>query len=105
MITLSTGAFSLLESAQNLQPKVPRWLRSAQQASLQHKLLLRERGEATAVSARRAVFGPKQLAAKVQHLKSIRGHRMPVYCIVYDRTGEYVITGADDRMVKVRAAP
>lgn len=29
------------------------------------------------------------------------GHLSAVYCVLFDRTGKYVITGADDLLVKV----
>lgn len=29
------------------------------------------------------------------------GHLSSVYCVLYDKTGKYVITGADDLLVKV----
>ena len=31
----------------------------------------------------------------------MRGHRSAVYCTIYDRTGRWLITGADDRLLKV----
>lgn len=32
------------------------------------------------------------------------GHLSAVYCVLFDRTGQYVITGADDLLVKVWSA-
>lgn len=39
---------------------------------------------------------------RIKHLKTISGHRgHPVFCLKWDMRGEYVITGADDSMLKV----
>jgi len=32
----------------------------------------------------------------------VRGHSFAAYCVVMDGTGRHVITGSDDRLVKVR---
>lgn len=34
----------------------------------------------------------------------MRGHRAAVYCIAFDRSGRYIITGSDDRLVKVSSS-
>ena len=38
-------------------------------------------------------------------LASITGHRSPVYCCCFDRTGRRLVTGADDFNVKIWAMP
>lgn len=43
----------------------------------------------------------QQCARKMQHHKTIRGHKLAVYCIAFDRAGRNIITGSDDRLVKV----
>lgn len=43
------------------------------------------------------------LLSRMQHLKTIRGHRLPVYCLAFDRSGRWLFTGSDDRIVKVSA--
>lgn len=39
--------------------------------------------------------------SKLQLYRHTLGHLSAVYCVLYDRTGKYVITGADDLLVKV----
>lgn len=46
----------------------------------------------------------QQFAGQMQHHKTIRGHKLAVYCIAFDRAGRHVITGSDDRLVKVNCA-
>ncbi|KAL5289713.1 BRWD3 family protein [Megaselia abdita] len=38
---------------------------------------------------------------KTQLLKRTVGHLSSVYCVLFDRTGRYIITGADDLLVKM----
>lgn len=58
--------------------------------------------------ARGALPGPghcfasrQQRVRQMQHHKTIRGHKLAVYCIAFDRAGRHIITGSDDRLVKV----
>lgn len=44
----------------------------------------------------------QQRVRQMQHHKTIRGHKLAVYCIAFDRAGRHIITGSDDRLVKVR---
>ncbi|KAL1190949.1 Dynein assembly factor with WD repeat domains 1 [Cardamine amara subsp. amara] len=44
---------------------------------------------------------PSTMVQKMQNIKRLRGHRNAVYCALLDRSGRYVITGSDDRLVKV----
>lgn len=39
----------------------------------------------------------------LKHLKTVRGHRSPVYCLTIDRVGRLAVTGADDTIIKVCA--
>ncbi|XP_042055217.1 bromodomain and WD repeat-containing protein 1-like isoform X3 [Salvia splendens] len=48
-----------------------------------------------------AIAKPSTMVQKMQNLKSVRGHRNAVYCAIFDRSGRYVITGSDDRLVKI----
>ncbi|KAK1437216.1 hypothetical protein QVD17_03004 [Tagetes erecta] len=48
-----------------------------------------------------AIAKPSTMVQKMQNIKKLRGHRDAVYCAIFDRTGRYVITGADDRLVKI----
>ncbi|XP_043720069.1 PH-interacting protein-like isoform X4 [Telopea speciosissima] len=41
------------------------------------------------------------MVQKMQNIKKLRGHRDAVYCATLDCTGRYVITGSDDRLVKI----
>lgn len=36
-----------------------------------------------------------------RHQFTTRGHSMAAYCVVYNRTGDLIITGSDDRLVKI----
>lgn len=49
-----------------------------------------------------ALQPPPLFAAGLRHHRTVRGHRAVVYCTACDSKGRYLITGADDRLVKVR---
>lgn len=41
---------------------------------------------------------PMHLYSRMRRLKTLNGHlQIPTYCLTYDKTGKFVITGADDR--------
>ena len=44
---------------------------------------------------------PAMLAGALRHQRTVRGHRYAVYCVTFDRSGRRIITGSDDRLVKV----
>jgi len=45
---------------------------------------------------------PGLYGSRLRHLKTINGHMFcPVYCLKYDKRGQYVVTGADDQLVKL----
>ncbi|GLT70273.1 hypothetical protein SLA2020_423650 [Shorea laevis] len=48
-----------------------------------------------------AIAKPSTMVQKMQNIKRLRGHRNAVYCASFDRSGRYVITGSDDRLVKI----
>ncbi|XP_022955684.1 bromodomain and WD repeat-containing protein 1-like [Cucurbita moschata] len=48
-----------------------------------------------------AIAKPSTMVQKMQNIKRLRGHRNAVYCASFDRMGRYVITGSDDRLVKI----
>ncbi|KAK1278957.1 hypothetical protein QJS04_geneDACA007097 [Acorus gramineus] len=48
-----------------------------------------------------AIAKPSTMVQKMQNIKRLRGHQNAVYCAIFDRTGRYVITGSDDRLVKI----
>ncbi|KAL0376369.1 UNVERIFIED_CONTAM: PH-interacting protein [Sesamum calycinum] len=111
---LGTGSFSLLASDQNDRdhrdihpPSYMRWPhRLADQV---RGLSLREIGGGfsrhhRAPSTRAACYAiakPSTMVQKMQNIKRVRGHRNAVYCAIFDRSGRYVITGSDDRLVKI----
>lgn len=47
---------------------------------------------------------PNQFHSKTQLLRRTLGHLSSVYCVLFDRTGKYIITGADDFLVKLWSA-
>ncbi|CAI9765823.1 unnamed protein product [Fraxinus pennsylvanica] len=111
---LGTGSFSLLAGDQNKRdgpvkhpPCHMRWPhRLADQV---RGLSLREIGGGfprhhRAPSTRAACYAiakPSTMVHKMQNIKRVRGHRNAVYCAIFDRSGRYVITGSDDRLVKI----
>lgn len=44
---------------------------------------------------------PTKFYSKMQLYRHTLGHLSAVYCVLFDRTGKYIITGADDLLVKV----
>ena len=44
---------------------------------------------------------PASFYKKLQLHRQTLGHLSAVYCVLYDRTGKYIITGADDLLIKV----
>ncbi|XP_020710625.2 PH-interacting protein isoform X2 [Athalia rosae] len=47
---------------------------------------------------------PTRFYSKMQLYRHTLGHLSAVYCVLYDRTGKYIMTGADDLLVKVWSA-
>lgn len=52
---------------------------------------------------RKQCAGPK-LYDKLQLYRRTLGHLSAVYCVLFERTGRYIITGADDYLVKIWSA-
>ncbi|KAL8138375.1 hypothetical protein V2J09_004376 [Rumex salicifolius] len=116
---LGTGSFSLLRCMElclgdrNEKKKVkrlPDYLRwPHMKADQVHGLSLRAIGggftrhhRAPSIhAASHAIAKPSTMIQKMQNTKKIRGHRNAVYCAIFDRSGRYVITGSDDRLVKI----
>lgn len=111
---LGTGSFSLLSDdvkKENNQVQRPpgfmRW--PHMQADQVRGLGLREIGggfsrhhRAPSIrAASYAIVKPSTMVQKMENLKKLRGHRNAVYCAIFDRLGRYVITGSDDRLVKI----
>ncbi|RCV45152.1 hypothetical protein SETIT_9G430500v2 [Setaria italica] len=110
---LGSNSFSLLASERQDKetPRMPSYLRWPHiQADQVHGLGLREIGGFTkhrrAPSVRASCYAiakPSTLVEKMQIIKRLRGHQNAVYCATFDRMGRYVITGSDDRLVKIWA--
>ncbi|KAL0389713.1 UNVERIFIED_CONTAM: Bromodomain and WD repeat-containing protein 1 [Sesamum calycinum] len=111
---LGTGAFSLLSRDRNKvnkqARKFPSYLRwPHMQADQVRGLSLREIGGGFSKHHRSpsirlacyAIAKPSTMVLKMQNMKKLRGHRDAVYCAIFDRSGRYVITGSDDRLVKI----
>ncbi|CAN7025408.1 hypothetical protein BRARA_F02933 [Brassica rapa] len=111
---LGTGSFSLLSYDKDIvgsdlkpPPISMRW--PHMRADQVRGLSLREIGGGfarhhRAPSIRAACYviaKPSTMVQKMQNIKRVRGHRNAVYCAIFDRSGRYVITGSDDRLVKV----
>lgn len=81
----------------------PAWLRPGRLLlSDPHRLLLlRQAGLLRSAQHPGAIQPPEAYARQLAHALTVRGHRFAVYCLAYDRTGRYLITGSDDRLVKV----
>ncbi|GAB4843025.1 hypothetical protein Ancab_013002 [Ancistrocladus abbreviatus] len=111
---LGTGSFSLLSydgNKRNSEVKPPSvYMRFPHmQADQVRGLRLREIGGGfnrhhRAPSTRAACYAiakPSTMVQKMQNIKKLRGHRNAVYCAIFDRSGRFVITGSDDRLVKI----
>ena len=70
-----------------------------QSLSLCRKHAFQEQGNSA--SPGRHITSTQQRVQHVQHHKTVRGHKLAVYCIAFDRAGRHIITGSDDRLVKV----
>lgn len=111
---LGTGSFSLLCNDKNevkkqakLLPSYLRW--PHKQIDQVHGLHLRAIGggfarhhRASSIHAAcNAIAKPSTMVQRMQNITRLRGHRNAVYCAIFDRSGRYVITGSDDRLVKI----
>ncbi|XP_057992634.1 uncharacterized protein LOC110633006 isoform X2 [Hevea brasiliensis] len=111
---LGAGSFSLLshdrdngKTETNCPPIHMRW--PHMRADQVHGLSLREIGggfsrhhRAPSVRATcYAIAKPSTMVQRMQNIKKLRGHRNAVYCAIFDRSGRYVVTGSDDRLVKI----
>ncbi|KAH7296782.1 hypothetical protein KP509_26G038600 [Ceratopteris richardii] len=102
---LGTGSISLL----NNNPGTPQIRCLRNRAGQVHGLTLRELSgglprhrQAPAIrAASYEILQPSVLVNRIQKIKTFRGHRNAVYCAIFDKSGEYIITGSDDRLVKI----
>ncbi|XP_020884424.1 PH-interacting protein isoform X2 [Arabidopsis lyrata subsp. lyrata] len=106
---LGSGTFSLVDLSQKAK-HVASYLRWPHMHADQVRgLSLREIGGGfrkhhrapSILSACHAIAKPSTMVQKMQNIKKLRGHRNAVYCAIFDRSGRYVITGSDDRLVKI----
>lgn len=85
----------------------PRYASHKLDHSLVRRLVARELGAGAAALAGgrggQAAFPPRMLGSLGLQRRTL-GHLSAVYCVVFDCTGRYVITGADDMLVKVWSA-
>ncbi len=91
------------------QASAPRWLARAPGTratprSMPLSRLLMEGGTLPGPALSSARLPLRLLGARWCHHATFRGHGFPVYALIFDRTGERVITGADDARVKVRVS-
>ncbi|XP_068153954.1 bromodomain and WD repeat-containing protein 3 [Drosophila tropicalis] len=61
-------------------------------------------GREHGVHVRRKQLVPTDLYRKTKLLRRTVGHLSSVYCVLFDRTGRYIITGADDLLIKIWSA-
>lgn len=95
----TAGANSAVVGAASLPPV---WLRPGRALlSEPHRLLLlRQAGLLRCAQHPCVVQPPEVHARQLAHAITVRGHRYAVYCVTFDRTGRYLVTGSDDRLVK-----
>nr|XP_007145151.1 hypothetical protein PHAVU_007G214500g [Phaseolus vulgaris]ESW17145.1 hypothetical protein PHAVU_007G214500g [Phaseolus vulgaris] len=111
---LGYGSFSLLDSDRKAADKLvkppPLYMRwPHMKANQVQGLSLREIGggftkhhRAPSIrSACYAIAKPSTMVQKMQNIKKLRGHRVAVYCAIFDGSGRFVISGSDDRLVKI----
>lgn len=89
----------IFTDAQHGQVDEPRHPVKLQHLSLCHKQGLQQQGHFG--SPGRRIASTQEHVQQMQHHKTIRGHKLAVYCIAFDRVGTHIITGSDDRLVKV----
>ncbi|XP_011687322.1 PREDICTED: PH-interacting protein isoform X3 [Wasmannia auropunctata] len=61
--------------------------------------VLQGRENSGPLSRRQAI--PTKFYSKMKLYRHTLGHLSAVYCVLFDRTGKYIITGADDLLVKI----
>jgi bromodomain and WD repeat domain containing protein 1/3 len=61
-------------------------------------------GRESAGPINRKLVVPTSFYAKQDLLRRTLGHLSAVYCVLFDRTGRYIMTGADDLLVKLWSA-
>ena len=59
---------------------------------------------AAAARRRAARCPPSLLGSRVNPLTTVKGHRKELYCVIFDKTGQSIVTGSDDTLVKIWCA-
>ncbi|XP_069680733.1 bromodomain and WD repeat-containing protein 3 isoform X4 [Periplaneta americana] len=112
---LGAGRQSLLRTAQGIQQQSQHIVQYGTRRrgcpvtnpvgfNKQHNLVRVLQGRETSGPLRRWQVVPTRLYSKQQLFCRTLGHLSAVYCLLFDRTGRYVITGADDLLVKIWSA-
>ena len=103
-----TRRFELLERRAELEEQRARQMQLAHRSvglgAAAHSSSLAHRLHARALGRRAApVLSPAELVqARAERSKVLNGHlTFPVYCVAFDQTSQFVITGSDDKLVKV----
>jgi WD40 repeat protein len=102
---------SALPSLSTLTARPPLWTlppfstkRNGKGLIRPHLAFLRETGTAAGSSGGcggQEFLSPQAYSQLLNHHFSVRGHYHATYCTMFDRTGSYIITGSDDRLVKI----
>lgn len=71
-------------------------------SSILHRVGLRTLHGHPALRSGRRMLPAEELARKLCHHQTARGHQFAVYCVSFDKSGRYLATGSDDMYVKVR---
>ncbi|CAD7093518.1 unnamed protein product [Hermetia illucens] len=69
-----------------------------------HNLLKVLMGREAGGSITRKLLIPTGFYSKTKLLRRTLGHLSAVYCVLFDRSGRYIVTGADDLLVKLWSA-
>lgn len=87
-----------------IEGTIARLMNEASRSSLFQSSLRTGKNQASLLQWREVLLGrqsdlpPMHLYSRMRRLKTLNGHlQIPTYCLTYDKTGKFVITGADDR--------
>jgi len=104
---------SALSSISSFATKPPLWTlppfstkRNGKGLPRPHFAFLRETGIAAGSSGGsggQEFLAPHAFSQMLHHHLTVRGHSSVAYCVMFDKSGSYIITGSDDRLVKIWA--
>lgn len=69
-----------------------------------HNIVKVLHGRQTSGAITRRLVIPPSFYSKMSLVRTTLGHLSAVYCVLFDRSGKYIITGADDLLVKLWSA-